>query len=275
MPTRSPARLDGLLTRSARMETRRPAEAARLDALRRRLYAPGVTDDDVAAYRSAETDAASHEPTAPPARVVAHRRRAVIVAGGVLLVFAAVAALLIAHPLAAITASRTASRATSTSSPSPSAGIAQAAVPASASTRSTFVHLLREGEGPGLLQYLYENPTFLPGNLRTTSRADSTEFSGIGTSTIALDPSASAQHGGRVTVILVTDRAAAFSWSAERIAQRNDRSGPVVTLASHPGTTRPGEPVSSTFVYDGDAPARLALDLGGAVHWGAVVVFTD
>lgn len=253
------------------METRRPAEAARLDALRRRLYAPGVTEDDVAAYRSAETDAASHEPTAPPARVVAHRRRAGIVAGGVLLVVVAVAALLIAHPLAAITAPRT----TSTSTPSPSAGIAQAAVPASASTRSTFVHLLREGEGPGLLQYLYENPTFLPGNLRTTSRADSTEFSGSGTSTIALDPSASAQHGGRVTVILVTDRAAAFSWSAERIAQRNDRSGPVVTLASHPGTTRPGEPVSSTFVYDGGAPARLALDLGGAVHWGAVVVFTD
>lgn len=259
------------------METRRPAEAARLDALRRRLYAPGVTEDDVAAYRSAETDAASHEPTAPPARVVADRRRAVIVAGGVLLVVVAVAALLITHPLAAITASRAASRATSTSSPSssPSAGIAQAAVPASSSTRSTFVHLLREGEGPGLLQYLYENPTFLPGNLRTTSRADSTEFSGSGTSTIALDPSASAQHGGRVTVILVTDRAAAFSWSAERIAQRNDRSGPVVTLASHPGTTRPGEPVSSTFVYDGGAPARLALDLGGAVHWGAVVVFTD
>lgn len=253
------------------METRRPAEAARLDALRRRLYAPGVTEDDVAAYRSAETDAASHEPTAPLARVVAHRTRATIVAGGVLLVVVAAAGLLVTHPLAAITAPR----ATSTPTPTTPAGITQARVPASSSTRLMFVDLLQEGGGPGLLQYLYGHPSFLPGNLRTNSRADSTEYSGRGTSTIALDPSASAQHGGRVTVILVTDRAAAFSWSAERIAQRNDRSGPVVTLAAHPGTTRPGEPVTSTFVYDGEAPARLALNLGGAVHWGAVVVFTD
>lgn len=254
-----------------RVDPRRPPDAERLDALRRRLYAPGVTQDDVAAYRSAETGAASQEPTAPPARIVAARTRATIVAGGVVLVVAAVAALLITHPLAAVTAPR----ATSTSTPSTPAGITQARVPASSSTRLMFVDLLQEGGGPGLLQYLYGNPTFLPANLRTNSRADSTEYSGLGTSTIALDPSASAQHGGRVTVILVTDRAAAFSWSAERIAQRNDRSGPVVTLASHPGTTRPGEPVTSTFVYDSSAPARLALNLGGTVHWGAVVVFTD
>ncbi|WP_375407256.1 hypothetical protein [uncultured Amnibacterium sp.] len=257
------------------MDPRKSSEAARLEALRRRLYAPGVTQDDVAAYRSAETGAVSLEPTARPARVVASRTRATIVAGGgvlgVVLVVAAVAALLVTHPLAAVTAPR----ATSTSTPSTPAGITQARVPASSSTRLMFVDLLREGGAPGLLQYLYGNPTFLPANLRTNSRADSTEYSGRGTSTIALDPSVSAQQGGRVTVILVTDRAAAFSWSAERIAQRNDRSGPVVTLASHPGNTRPGEPVTSTFVYDSGAPGRLALNLDDSVHWGAVVVFTD
>ena len=240
-----------------RVGTGRSAEAERRDALRRRLYAPDVTEAEVAAYRATR-------------RTPVDRARIAVVAGAVLLVAAVVIVVLVStRPPAAVAPPRA-----SLSSAVPPA-LTQSTIPASASMRLAFVGALQEGRSAGLLPFFLAHPTARPANLRTNGRADSTEYSGHGSSTIALDPSALAEHGGRVTVIVVTDRAAAFTWTAERIAQRNDRSGPVVTLATQRGSTRPGEPVASTFVYDGGAPARLALELGARVHWGAVVVFTD
>lgn len=183
------------------------------------------------------------------------------------MVVAAVVALLTTHPLAATTAA--------SPTPSATAQTTQSRIPASSTARQQFVRSLQAGGSPGLLNYLYGHPSYLPGSVPTEGREDSTEYSGRGTSTIVLDPSELAERGGWVTVIVVTDRAATFSWRAERIAQANDRSGPVLTVASHAGSARAGEPVTSAFGYSHDAPARLSVSVDGTVTWGAVVVFTS
>jgi hypothetical protein len=253
-------------------------EADRSDALRRRLYAPDATAEDLAAFRATQ---AAPPSTSPPREAVdpvppptvdgrhGHRGRVLAAVGGVLLVAAVVGALLTTRSVGASIAPTTAA------SPRVAEPDAQARIPASSAARMRFAMSLQMGDHAGILDYFLKNPTALPPMLRTPRHADSTEYSGQGSSTIALDPSALAEHGGRVTVVLVTDRTATFSWDAGRIAQHNDRSGPVVTLASHAGSAQVGEPVSVTFRYTGSPPARLSLYLDDTVKWGAVVVFTD
>ncbi|GAA4741762.1 hypothetical protein GCM10025783_11220 [Amnibacterium soli] len=260
-----------------RVAAARSAEAERLDALRRRLYAPDVTEAEVAAYRAAaaqqqEVGAVASAP-ARRARTTTSprtpRRRTALIAGGAALLVAAASTVLVTtHPLAGLTAS-------SSPSPSPLARLIEGEVPTSLASRSEFVASLQGGREPGLLEYLYEHRTYLPQAISTPQRAASTEYAGQGSSTIALDPSSLAQDGGRVTVFLVLDRAATYSWRAQRIAQRNDRSGPVLELAEQAGRNRAGEPTTTTFRYDGRAPTRLAVYTDETVKWGAVVVFTD
>ena len=262
------------------MGATRTTEAERLDALRRRLYAPDVTEAEVAAYRAAaerrveEAEAPAHDHRGRPAAAegVRHGRRALVGGGAaVLLVAAGIAVLVTAHPLAGLTG------ATSTPTPSVTAPVrlAEGAVPTSIASRAGFVSALQGGREPGLLQYLFEHRAYLPAAISTVQRADSTEYAGQGSSTLALAPSDLAQHGGRVTVFLVLDRPATYSWRAQRVAQRNDRSGPVVELAEQAGRNRAGEPTTTTFRYDGRAPTRLAVYTDETVKWGAVVVFTD
>lgn len=259
------------------MGAARSAETARLDALRRRLYAPDVTDDDVAAYRDAsrQAEAAAPAPAAgsgsPARRVPRPGRRATALAGGgaVLLLAIAIAVLVTAHPLAAITA------AGRTPTPTAPPSLVEGQITTSVAARLSFVQALQAGDEPGLLDYLYSHRAYLPPAISTPRRASSTEYAGQGSSTIPLEPSALTQHGGRVTVILVLDRGATYSWRAERLEERNDRSGPVLALAEQAGRARAGEPTTATFRYPAGAPSRLAVYLDETVKWGAVVVFTD
>jgi len=258
----------------------RTTEAERLDALRRRLYAPDVTEAEVAAYRaaaerSAEAEAPAHDHRGRPAAAakrVPHGRRALL-GGGVaaLLVTAGIAVLVTTHPLAAFTGAA--------ASPTPSVTAAtrliEGEVPTSVASRAEFVSALQGGREPGLLEYLYEHRTYLPAAISTPRRAASTEYAGQGSSTLALDPSDLTQAGGRVTVFLVLDRPATYSWRAQRVAQLKDPSGPVLELAEQAGSNRAGEPTTTTFRYEGRAPTRLAVYTDETVKWGAVVVFTD
>lgn len=250
-----------------------PTDEERLAALRRRLYAPGATDEDVAAYRAVARPARPADDAVPPAGRAADaggpsRRAAVVVLGAVVV---GGAALLGTVRLVA------GERPRPTASPAPTRDprLTSAVLPASAATRDRFAAALQGGESAGLLDYLYGHPSYLPAAMRAYGRADSTEYAGQGTSTIALAPSRDADRGGRFTVVLVADRAASFSWRAERLAERNDRSGPVVAMATHAGTLRAGEPASCTLAYDDGAPSRLAVYVDETVKWGAVAVFTD
>jgi hypothetical protein len=238
-----------------------------VDALRRRLYAPGVTEDDVAAYRAAQPEPVTEEPPDEPSPPQ-QRGRAAVAVGAVLVVAAVVGALLaVRSPQVAIP---TRSVAVPTATP-----VAQYPVPASAAQRLRFVDALQSGDRAGILPYLMAHPDDLPPMLRTTQRAASDEFSGQGSSAIGLEPSALAAEQGRITVLLVPARAPTYSWQAERIAEENDRSGPVLTVASHAGSAAAGQPVSVTVPYDDGAPKRLSLYLDETVKWGVAVVFTD
>jgi hypothetical protein len=253
------------------VDAARSAEAERLDALRRRLYSPDATPEDRAAYEAAEVAAGAAHP-APADRPAPRRFRAGVLVGAVLLVVAGVAGLVTTHPLTPLTTPSATPAVTATAA---AAAAGDERIPAASASRLRFIRALRSGDRAGLLDYLYGHSPLIPAEIRTTGRADSTEYVGLGSSLIALDPSRLAERGGRVTVIIVSDRPATYSWQAERVAQSNDRSGPVVEVASHRGSTRPGEPVSFTFRYGDGAPGRLALQLDDAVRWGAAVVFTD
>ena len=255
----------------------RTTEAERLDALRRRLYAPDVTEAEVAAYRAAvegrpaaEAPAQEHRaPTTGRRRRV--RGRALGTGAAALLIAAGIAVLVTVHPLAALTGAAV--------SPSPSASarpkLIEGTIPTSVASRARFVSSLQGGREPGLLEYLYEHRTYLPPEISTPRRLASTEYAGQGSSTIALDPSDLTQAGGRVTVFLVLDRPATYSWRAQRAARPDDPSGPVLELAEQAGSNRAGEPTTTTFRYSGRAPTRLAVYTDETVKWGAVVVFTD
>ena len=253
-------------------------EAERLDALRRRLYAPDVTEAEVAAYRAAAgrraaAEAPAQEHRGRPTRAAAPHGRRRLVGGGVavLLVAAGIAVLVTTHPLAAFTGAAP--------SPTPSVTrlprLIEGEVPTSIASRAEFVSALQGGREPGLLEYLYEHRTYLPAAISTPRRAASTEYAGQGSSTLALDPSDLTQAGGRVTVFLVLDRPATYSWRAQRAARLQDPSGPVLELAEQAGSNRAGEPTTTTFRYEGRAPTRLAVYTDETVKWGAVVVFTD
>jgi hypothetical protein len=269
--------LPGTVEHAVRVGATRTTEAERLDALRRRLYAPDVTEAEVAAYRAAaerqaEAEAPAHEHRSRPARAAApHGHRALVGGGAGLLVAAGIAVLVTTHPLAAFTRA----------APSPTASVStlprliEGEVPTSIASRAEFVSALQGGREPGLLEYLYEHRTYLPAAISTPRRAASTEYAGQGSSTLALDPSDLTQAGGRVTVFLVLDRPATYSWRAQRSAQLQDPSGPVLELAEQAGSNRAGEPTTTTFRYEGRAPTRLAVYTDETVKWGAVVVFTD
>lgn len=263
-----------------------------LDARRRRLYAPGATDADLAAYRDAAPgpapmpgprsapemaprSGAGARQAAPRLRLRLRLRRGVVLgaAGTLLVVVAAVVVVVQQGPAGGFSPAPSTTRATlRAAAPAPTTVADR--VPVAAAVRTAFVRALDAGRAPGVLDYFFEHPRALPPSLRTTVRAASTEYSGRGTRTIALDPSQLAALGGRMTVVVVLDRDADFSWRAERIAQDDDRSGPVVPVGSYSGSGRAGEPTSVTIVTDG-AASRLAVFVDESVRWGAVVVFTD
>lgn len=262
------------------MDATGPPDGERLDALRRRLYAPGATEADITAYRTAieQDEEPTDQPIADVARPAVRRRRAVAwaaVAAAAVLVVAALGVTAVAQlrPLAGETERPDATTAT-TGAPEAEAE-AEGTIPTSAAVRLAFVRALRSGRTPGLLNYVFEHPEYRPSTLRTTGAAASNEYSGQATHTIALDPPSSTANGGWMTVIVLLDSDTPFSWQAERIDQRDDRSGPVVPVGSHRGSARAGVPISATIPYTGAAPTRLAVFVDESVRWDVVVVFPD
>ncbi len=247
------------------------AEDEELDALRRRLYAPGAGREDVARYAAA-TGAAEEPaaPDAPPPPVNRGRHRRVVAAGVTVLVALAVAAAVgtaAGHPIAGPTSS-----ASPSTSPEADA-VDESALPVPASVRVGLVARLNGGEPADLLDLLEADSGLLPPQLRTVGRADSLEYSGEGTTTLALSPSALADRGGRVTVIVVLAQPGRYTWRASRVVQRPTVHEQVV--ASHGGEAGPGAPVAATVGYGRGAPSRLAVLVPAGTRWGAVVVFTD
>jgi hypothetical protein len=243
------------------------SEPPGLDELRRRLYGPDASAEDVARYEAAAGDAAGTEAegvSESPARRVPQGRW-IAVSGGVLAVVGALAVGVVAgRPSAAPTPSA-----------APASGVIVAQLPAPAPARTTFEEALVAGGNSGLLDYVYRHPELLPPAILTVGRADSTEYSGEGTTTLSLSPSALAERGGRVTVILVLARSGKYEWRSIRVAGTSAgfASGSAVTSAG--GEAQAGAPVAGTFSYGRGAPSRLTVVVADGTRWGAVVDFTD
>ena len=238
------------------------SEPPGLDDLRRRLYGPDASPEDVARYEAAAGEA-EVDSESPPRR--APRRRWVAVSGGVLAVVVALAVGVVAgRPSAAPTASA-----------AQASGVIVAQLPAPAPARTAFEEGLVAGGNSGLLDYVYGHPDLLPPAILTVGRADSTEYSGEGTTTLSLSPSALAERGGRATVILVLARSGKYGWRSIRVAGTSAGvvSGAAVTSAG--GDAQAGAPVAGTFSYGRGAPSRLTVVVADGTRWGAVVVFTD
>jgi hypothetical protein len=225
---------------------------APLEALRRRLYRAGTTDEDVARYRGALPAAPPESPqkvteTGDPGGPRGSRRRFALLVPAVLAVAAAV--LLLMHAW----------------SPSPSKSLDSVlAVPAT--TRTGFVRALESGRTAGIAHYFYEHPEGRPADLLTPIRTDTQEHAGTGPRTIALAPSAAAGRGGRMTVLLVLARTGAAGWSATR--EGNE-------VAARSGELPAGSPSTTTITYSGAPPTRLHISTAAGARWGAVIVFSD
>lgn len=226
--------------------------------MRRRLYAPGVTAQDVARYEAA-AGVPEEEPAPAPPPAPRRPRRAVVVGAAVLAAVVLVGA--------AVALSRTAERRAATASPTATIpNVIDARVPLAASMRTALVARLRDGRSAGMLDLVEADPGLRPPQLTTVGRAASTEYSGTGPTVLRLDPSALAERGGRATVIVVLAGTGGYTWRADR----GER-----LIAAHASAAQAGEPVASTFAYGPGAPDRLLLLVPDRARWGAVVVFTD
>ncbi|MGT2427193.1 hypothetical protein [Amnibacterium kyonggiense] len=214
------------------------------EALRRRLYRPGADEADVAAYRSAV--AQREDPAAgPPARAAAPPRRrwrpAALAATLLVLVGTPFALHLVAAPPAP------------TATPLPTARVADA-------TAARLVAALDAGRDAGL------GPWLPPG-------APALETRGTGSATVALPVSPSGS-GGRLLVVLVSDRDATAGWATARFVIHDDRTIHLRTATSVVGAVRAGVPARSRVVYAaGQRPQRLLVRAPADVRWGVAIVF--
>ncbi|MBW4040863.1 MAG: hypothetical protein HIU86_01875 [Acidobacteria bacterium] len=249
------------------------SEPTDLDGLRRRLFGPDASAEDVARYEEAAGGPTRVPPPSGPERPrTGAPRVAVAVAALVVVVALGVG---VGVGAGAVAGRTSAAPTTSATSRAPTSSVLLAQLPAPASARSAFERSLAAGRGSGLLAYLSAHPDLLPPAIRTVGRADSTEYSGDGTTTLSLSPSALAERGGRVTVILVLARTGRYLWRSIRVPATADRVAAGAAVTSAGGQVQAGAPVAGTFTYGRGAPARLTVVVADGTRWGAAVVFTD
>jgi hypothetical protein len=162
--------------------------------------------------------------------------------------------------------------------PTPTARVAvqppQSLLPIGATTRAAFVQSLEAGGDAGIGVHLYEHPEARPAAVRTVTRAAADEYHGTGTTTVSLSPTRLAQHGGRVTVVVVLDRDARFAWSLTRVAS-DGSDQPEQVVGVQRGALSAGAAATGTAGYDAAAPDRITVLVAADVRWGVLVAFTD
>lgn len=245
-----------------------PSAAGRdldLDALRRRVYASDATDVDVQQYRDAL--AATRMPGEPVGHVeggtpLPVRRRSrparlwrLVAAVGGAAALCAVAVGLAHQP--------------SAPGPSPS----PVAVPPD--VRSRFIADVRRGDTTSIANALIAHPERLPSVLRAAHRAEVGQLAAAGAGVVDLRPSAIADSGGRLTVVVVTDDDAPVRWEATREPRPWSGPGRTIPVASSQGDVTAGVPAAATTAYRSGAPTRVRVEAPAGVHWAAFAVLTD
>ena len=209
-------------------------EAPSIEALRRRLYSPGATQEDRARYRAA-VDAAratSAEPRPPvpwnteapvaavPARPPGRHRRLAVAVGSVAAVGVAIAVVAPHRP--ASTPSTEASHAAIRAAAVHSAGpLPPSPVSIDDATRAAFLRGLERGGSPGIVRFLVTHR--VAADLATTP-LHLIERHGSGPQALALDAPAAPLAPGHATVFLVTGLAGWAGWP-ERLRRRPSLRG--------------------------------------------------
>lgn len=220
------------------------------ESLRRRLYRPDASPEDLQRYASAA-------PLAVRRQRAERRRpsRRALIGAALVLAGAAVITALLLRP--------------ATAPPLP----APTAVGLSAEDRTDLLQNLARGGDAGIAAYLVTHPS--PPGLVATAGTITDELHGTGSRTVPLDVSQVPAGAGRATVLLVLAQPAHVTWRALRLG--TDGS-PVVLLrpvAAREGDQAAGSMTTATFAYaDGRRPSRLRVEVGDGVRWGAAVVFT-
>lgn len=259
------------------------------EALRRRLYRPGATEADVAAYDAAAAAEAPAEVVAPeparPAEVPARAGTAGVPVDApdpapapkrskrLLLGLAlAVPALLVVALVVRPGAPSPAPSPTATPAASPSLQPDGAAV--SSAERAGFISRLVAGEQAGLSTYLDRHAQDLPAALAQATRSDTLEFAGDGTGAVELDPPSIGDDGGRVTVLLVLSADGEASWALTR--PRTDDPAQSTSAGSASGGQTAGAMTAATVSYaPGQRPTRLRVAAPPGVRWGVAAVFSN
>ncbi len=250
-----------------RLDAERTASAEEVDALRRRLYAPDASREDLERYHAveqAETDPAAVTPVAGEIR----RGRAVGVAAVLVLLGVAVVGL----ELGARAPSAPPSLAPGPTAEPPTQAVADyEALAIPPAVRSAFVDEVRHGHPIGLQQYFTDHPTQQPRQVLSGLRESSVERAGTGSAVLDIPTAAAATDGGELTLVLTVDRATTARWSL--IARGNRDDGEWVPLDDVQG--RPGSPSVASLPYTPLRPTSVAITLPAGVHWDLMTIFTD
>jgi hypothetical protein len=238
------------------------------EELRRRLYAPGASGDDIDRYRAAGTaskaaapkaPAATPEVAAPSGEAPANRHgrlRAVVVAVVVVLVIAG-----------GITAARFAADGRPSGPP-------PMAVAMSDEDRRSVQDSLARGNYAGIAAFLVTHRAIK--HLEHANRIDTIERMGVGDGTVLLSPVPAEAVQGRATVLLVLGGSGQAGWTTMR--RRIDPSGEqlYVRQVQRSGFQEGGLITTHTYRYaSGNRPVELRVSAPAGVHWGAAVVFSD
>jgi hypothetical protein len=236
------------------------------EELRRRLYAPGASTDDLDRYRTLAAATPSSDPTprSDSARRAGGgpalgRRVRVLVAVAVVAVLAVVGG--------GLAAARSAARS--------AAEVPQAtALRVDPEDRNSLQQSLAFGNYAGIAAYLVTHRS--PPGLEGRGRYETVERKGIGNGRVVLPPLPPETVRGRASVLLVLASDGVAGWTAFRREVDSTGEQRYVRQARRSGPQPAGVLTTATFRYAaGDRPVELRIEAPEGVRWGVAIVFTD
>jgi hypothetical protein len=230
--------------------------------LRRRLYAPGASADDVARFREAGPApgaAAVLEDPPPPAPSRRGRLVRLLVLAGL-----GVLGVLVVTGIALARSTTAAQEAVPAPTP----------VPRTADDRLEIQDDLAVGNGAGIAAFLVTHRP--PPALVHVRRAFTVERAGTGDGVAEIFPVTAATFEGHATVLMVLARSGDAGWTLLR--RQVDSSGEqrLVQQRQRRGVQEAGVLTTDTFRYaSGDRPVEVHVKAPAGVRWGLAVVFSD
>ena len=228
------------------------------EELRRRLYAPGASADDVERFRSADPALTAVVDQAPPPEPPSRRPRLIALVAVVLLGLLVVAGI----SLARITT------ATQDAIPAPTR------VAMTADDVQEIEGNLADGNGAGIAAFLVTHRA--PPALLSATRADTIESAGTGDGVAQISPVTAETFQGRATVLLVLARTGDAGWTVFRRQVDSAGDQQILRQRQRAGLQVAGVLTTDTFRYaSGDRPVEIHVQAPAGVRWGVAVVLSD